>query len=140
VTAFGITPAYAGKSFFYSLLIDIAEDHPRIRGEKSPERISSLFSSGSPPHTRGKVWAREKGYDDVRITPAYAGKSMAPAVASMPIQDHPRIRGEKTMKMAEKDFLRGSPPHTRGKGNMRKNCGKVLRITPAYAGKSDVIV
>ena len=30
----GITPAYAGKSYKYSAVYDLEEDHPRLCGEK----------------------------------------------------------------------------------------------------------
>ena len=33
-TGVGITPAYAGKSIFISLLIKFIQDHPRVCGEK----------------------------------------------------------------------------------------------------------
>ena len=32
--AFGITPAYAGKSCQYLYLVPLSEDHPRLCGEK----------------------------------------------------------------------------------------------------------
>ena len=72
----GITPAYAGKSFFSSY-IDVCErDHPRVCGEKRDECYWQIDRAGSPPRMRGKgcVLAHH-GMPD-RITPAYAGKSV----------------------------------------------------------------
>ena len=70
-----ITPAYAGKSTDTKLLHRVAEDHPRLCGEK--KFFHFLYSSviGSPPPMRGKAtFAGCKGYKP-GITPAYAGKS-----------------------------------------------------------------
>ena len=52
----------------------------------------------------------------VRITPAYAGKSIFPHYHLTDSQDHPRLCGEKDLDRWEDKLDRG--------------------ITPAYAGKS----
>ena len=62
---------------------------------------------------KGELPCPVNGLD--RITPAYAGKSPRAAVAFLQCQDHPRLCGEKLIKIA--DFY------------------GVSRITPAYAGK-----
>ena len=49
---------------------------------------------------------------------------------------YPRIRGEKKSIDMGRMFTRGSPPHTRGKGNGLQIFKLCFRITPAYAGKS----
>ena len=72
----GITPAYAGKS---AVLHDFAFhfwDHPRLCGEKRRSRFHCPAGSGSPPPMRGKVVQTIVGVIGVRITPAYAGKSV----------------------------------------------------------------
>ena len=53
----------------------------------------------------------------------------------MPVQDHPRIRGEKEAAMGLYPGPVGSPPHTRGKESPTKAAITAARITPAYAGK-----
>ena len=53
----GITPAYAGKSFFFRTSLVQWQDHPRLCGEKS-----------------GDAWVYGNA---LGITPAYAGKSLA---------------------------------------------------------------
>ena len=50
-------------------------------------------------------------------------------------KDHPRICGEKTLAKPLKAAKVGSPPHMRGKGALSLYFSKVMRITPAYAGK-----
>ena len=70
----GITPAYAGKS---QNLVQIAlkqKDHPRLCGEK-PDTVPDVHSGeGSPPPMRGKVSSAPELLENLRITPAYAGK------------------------------------------------------------------
>ena len=71
-----------------------------------------------------------------RITPAYAGKSDHENASKKSEEDHPRIRGEKKTISAVPDRLSGSPPHTRGKAFALLIDKNLIRITPAYAGKS----
>ena len=49
-----ITPAYAGKSFFWKTLDKHQKDHPRLRGEKYVIWSENESHIGSPPLTRGK--------------------------------------------------------------------------------------
>ena len=65
---------------------------------------------------RGKGDGRNQSLFNYRITPAYAGKRPTFTVAVSPVQDHPRLCGEKQRN----HFVR-----------QLEN-----RITPAYAGKS----
>ena len=84
---------------------------------------------------RGKVVRIVYAPQQLRITPAYAGKRNRLRPADDPAADHPRIRGEKFSFPAVRVALLGSPPHTRGKVNDFGQDGKGRRITPAYAGK-----
>ena len=75
---------------------NIQQDHPRLCGEKSPYLAQAPITEGSPPPMRGKVNSQMAGGqsllgspppmrgkdefhmkndDELRITPAYAGKS-----------------------------------------------------------------
>ncbi len=72
----GITPAYTGKSSGACWFYGIREDHPRIHGEKKVVTRHILVSSGSPPHTRGKVSEIAALDRTDRITPAYTGKRL----------------------------------------------------------------
>ena len=111
-----ITPAHAGKSTIFCILILHSGDHPRTRGEKAFFNFSRSPSLTSPPHTRGKgTYAHERN-EQIGITPAHAGKSgVLPATGDIP-RDHPRTRGEKYI------FAR-----------QQVHC---QWITPAHAGKS----
>ena len=111
----GITPAYAGKSFFCDHGSLAKQDHPRACGEKTASSTSPGECKGSPPRMRGKVDCGTFELDSVGITPAHAGKRM------------------------EKEYLKqaktGSPPRMRGKGYQKIANELRLGITPAHAGK-----
>ena len=115
----GITPAYAGKS-------------------------CALFAStmdwlGSPPPMRGKGGLLSGGSATERITPAYAGKRRHVHRTPERVEDHPRLCGEKCKAAICEFCVLGSPPPMRGKGTKSYHTPPYKRITPAYAGKSDIV-
>ena len=71
----GITPAYAGNTFFRITSISFPWDHPRIRGEHLDSVCDSVFGLGSPPHTRGTLSESLPSAQLTGITPAYAGNT-----------------------------------------------------------------
>ena len=85
---------------------------------------------------RGKVTGNEHCKIAVRITPAYAGKSVHDRHNAIHCWDHPRLCGEKVSLRAFAVPLLGSPPPMRGKDHVCDEVTKHFRITPAYAGKS----
>ena len=131
----GITPAWAGKSSCISLLGELLESPPQ-GGEKELDDRFKTAELGSPPRRRGKVHSQLLVVGIVRITPAWAGKSLFCFAAAVPIQDHPRVGGEKMEIMLDVWTYQGSPPHRRGKGNGIWVNGHRNGITPAWAGKS----
>ena len=134
-TATRITPAHAGKRYTIRSRWFAIEDHPRTRGEKVQRLTRHSRTRGSPPHTRGKGYILWLKYTRYGITPAHAGKSVLTFCAGIYYRDHPRTRGEKEEGFVYDDRLGGSPPHTRGKGNICCYDLTVCRITPAHAGK-----
>ena len=85
---------------------------------------------------RGK---EELGYydgDTWRITPAYAGKRYGQSDCRRLCLDHPRLCGEKLSRIPAKVSEMGSPPPMRGKEKKQTAGISLIRITPAYAGKS----
>ena len=139
LTVARITPAYAGKSLCRSCRYALAQDHPRLCGEKLCSCRWQSWRMGSPPPMRGKVSGSTQQQRRRRITPAYAGKSVFISKISTFFEDHPRLCGEKQNLESISWSTAGSPPPMRGKGRfcmMRlTQCG----ITPAYAGKSYVL-
>ena len=112
----GITPAYAGKRHF---------GHGQ-----------TTASSGSPPPMRGKVRQIRHLLFQIRITPAYAGKSPRCRFCFLSLEDHHRLCGEKSICYDSTRPRPGSPPPMRGKAAVISPSKKFRRITPAYAGKS----
>ena len=110
-----ITPAYAGKSVRSQALPDAVRDHPRLCGEKGNIVEISGSITGSPPPMRGKVFLAPLVLSVIRITPAYAGKSLAEFGKTSKVWDHPRLCGEKHGKKAIRHLGLGSPPPMRGK-------------------------
>ena len=94
------------------------------------------YNRGSPPHTWGKDHVICLFYRPDRITPAHAGKSLHSVNGITLVRDHPRTRGEKAAIAVAMSTQGGSPPHTRGKGNLALKSLLYIRITPAHAGKS----
>ena len=135
-TAFGITPAYAGKSPERPGTSALTGDHPRVCGEKIASWTVCNVSMGSPPRMRGKGRVERRTGKGGGITPAYAGKRVRMIFDLYTVGDHPRICGEKFPNIHVPVCRSGSSPHMRG-----KDCGVAdmvlpVRITPAYAGKS----
>ena len=85
---------------------------------------------------RGKVLRVLLAFVRDRITPAYAGKSVASAYTLRSSWDHPRLCGEKTIKICLTLWKTGSPPPMRGKAARTLIHNDIIGITPAYAGKS----
>ena len=95
----GITPACAGKSRRLGVDISNARDHPRMCGEKglSDRYVSRVI--GSPPHVRGKGIYTPSAAKRPWITPACAGKSKGIRCFSDRSWDHPRMCGEKSVRL-----------------------------------------
>ena len=105
----GITPAYAGKS---SLNADEAypdRDHPRLCGEKCLRGAVNGTKLGSPPPMRGKGAEGGTNLRNIRITPAYAGKSSDSSNCRLCHRDHPRLCGEKTKKILKQRYFFHQP-------------------------------
>ena len=93
----GITPAYAGKSDVLRFHKVFWQDHPRVCGEKCWQCWMRFITQGSPPRMRGKGYHEETKISNIRITPAYAGKSFPASSVSLMSWDHPRVCGEKKL-------------------------------------------
>ena len=74
---------------------------------------------------------------NVRITPAYAGKTHLPIHRHWMPRDHPRVCGENQGQLQHPLPEGGSPPRMRGKLAPAVAGVKCDGITPAYAGKTN---
>ena len=111
-----ITPAYAGKRSTGFAFPGSKRDHPRLCGEKIGIGCRSVKVIGSPPPMRGKA-TTQKNFADQK-------------------KDHPRLCGEKSSGCVFSRGQLGSPPPMRGKDVKPPVAANIVRITPAYAGKS----
>ena len=93
-----IIPAYAGSTDGDPVTAVVWSDHPRIRGEHEIGAVGSIFPSGSSPHTRGARRSPRSGVRGPRIIPAYAGSTRPRRRLRRWRRDHPRIRGEHSMR------------------------------------------
>ena len=85
---------------------------------------------------RGKERCKVADAPKVRITPAYAGKSVRAVWKRKFMPDHPRLCGEKVSVLSKTGLSLGSPPPMRGKVPAAPSLPAAPGITPAYAGKS----
>ena len=99
IACLGITPAYAGKSTDSGISGRRPGDHPRVCGEKKTVLTVYNMPLGSPPRMRGKAASNTMADTWMRITPAYAGKSLLFRPCRPFRLDHPRVCGEKTKKI-----------------------------------------
>ena len=90
----GITPAGAGKTFPFVLLLLRFKDHPRRCGENRSTVAVSVLGIGSPPQVRGKPRSAPSASGSSRITPAGAGKTYISSSSGSVFRDHPRRCGE----------------------------------------------
>ena len=109
-------------------------------GEKHQSFTLLLRHRGSPPHGRGKGRRRCRTGDGFGITPAWAGKRYHPRVGLQGHRDHPRMGGEKGSYRWVIKSVKGSPPRGRGKADAAPHGFLAEGITPAWAGKSYVLV
>ena len=94
---------------------------------------------GSPLRVRGKAFRVGLAGRILGITPAYAGKRRSAPAPTSKARDHPRACGEKRF-LRERNFcFMGSPPRMRGKGMGCRTENPDPGITPAHAGKSDLL-
>ena len=89
-----ITPADAGKTGLLAFPPCADRDHPRGCGENSRRKVERMIVDGSPPRMRGKPDRVLAKSEQIRITPAGAGKTVKSSVTTPPGADHPRVCGE----------------------------------------------
>ena len=113
--AYGITPAYAGKTRIQILRGGQYQDHPRVCGENRVPFSEIDIQIGSPPRMRGKPRTYRRHSAHIGITPAYAGKTCFSDRERIKPEDHPRVCGENARTRRSTAVKIGSPPQVRGK-------------------------
>ena len=134
------TPAYAGKSMLSLQSLHHRRDHPRLCGEKFIMAMEKNKVKGSPPPMRGKAVDTSFLEQYLRITPAYAGKSVTKKSMVCGEKDHPRLCGEKSLHCTKIIQLLGSPPPMRGKVNCRQYFADNIWDHPRLCGEKMSII
>ena len=131
-----ITPAYAGKTCVPLFPYQCDWDHPRVCGKDNREYTTIKSSKGSPPRMRERLKPLLILSAVIRITPAYAGKTIGNIPQSKVVKDHPRVCGKDRCLGSHQLLNQGSPPRMRERLNETIRKRRKPRITPAYAGKT----
>ena len=150
-------PAHAGKTSPSHFAIVGFREHPRARGENTPDNYGGSIIRGTSPRTRGKRprWCaaphpergtspRTRGKPAVtwcglpkgRNIPAHAGKTPSKTTTPSVAQEHPRARGENAHLLRAYRIRIGTSPRTRGKRKGTARAGTKGRNIPAHAGKT----
>ena len=110
----GIIPALAGNTPAVGVGVAGDQDHPRSRGEYMPGWGMQLGARGSSPLSRGirRPFRRVRG--SFGIIPALAGNTCFPTRRDSARADHPRSRGEYSLKLPIDKEPFGSSPLSRG--------------------------
>ena len=116
-----------------------APDHPRRCGENYDISNIALAIIGSPPQVRGKHPCCTDALARPRITPAGAGKTASRAADGSLKFNHPRRCGENGLHCQKVTPIMGSPPQVRGKRWFAGISVVTGYITPAGAGKTQVL-
>ena len=107
-------PAYAGNAHFCTCWHIACPVYPRIRGERRAEVVAVLDADGSSPHARGTRGRHRRCRLPGRFIPACAGNASAGGRPAGLVSVHPRMRGERSNRVASAPVKGGSSPHARG--------------------------
>ena len=110
----GIIPACAGSTRRRTLRASDRQDHPRMRGEHGGAMWVNAGDPGSSPHARGARQSFAASLAVRGIIPACAGSTPSLPNDYQANWDHPRMRGEHTVRVVRPTLSRGSSPHARG--------------------------
>ena len=132
----GLIPARAGKTGKPTSSQRGRAAHPRAGGENARVPVAITASPGSSPRGRGKRVSVVSVIVGLRLIPARAGKTGAPATTCGAVPAHPRAGGENHFgNLSARKFL-GSSPRGRGKLLRSKRHVPAPGLIPARAGKT----
>ena len=129
-------PACAGNADWHPEPRRGAPVHPRVCGERSPDRVTDTAASGSSPRVRGtREFSRNLALMR-RFIPACAGNA-ATGVRWCPVMSvHPRVCGERFANVTERQNSCGSSPRVRGTPCAPTSDPWNRRFIPACAGNA----
>ena len=131
-----LIPAWAGKTWRLFGRGGRIAAHPRVGGENSGCRGVQGVLSGSSPRGRGKRRTHGPLHGPARLIPAWAGKTTSALTCVSARRAHPRVGGENSILSPALERSAGSSPRGRGKPGGRPRLAHLLRLIPAWAGKT----
>ena len=132
----GLIPAWAGKTGTRAPRLPRGPAHPRVGGENYSYTTLVACVTGSSPRGRGKPISAKRDTYQERLIPAWAGKTAVPRCRTSRRPAHPRVGGENAGVAGLDDYGRGSSPRGRGKRMPSGPPLAILRLIPAWAGKT----
>mgnify|MGYP001732259215 CR=1 FL=1 len=131
-----LIPAWAGKTSKRTRRSLTFSAHPRVGGENQAAPGDEGPPAGSSPRGRGKL--RERIFHVVKpgLIPAWAGKTQRPGQTRWRRPAHPRVGGENAAAWTDEVAATGSSPRGRGKPSPFLPPRDVMRLIPAWAGKT----
>ena len=136
----GLIPACAGKTRGGHYPPRRGAAHPRVCGENYRSRAGGVKEYGSSPRVRGKRRARRRAARTGGLIPACAGKTTRGCSRRHQRRAHPRACGENAEVRADAWGAGGSSPRVRGKLLEHVAGHGCLRLIPACAGKTHMIL
>ena len=109
---------------------------PHARGAPLSLPPPRRSRGGSSPHARGAHEAAQAAVSVPGIIPACAGSTQTSRRGRTRRKDHPRMRGEHSLRYAPHVVTTGSSPHARGARQGIQDFVGSARIIPACAGST----
>ena len=131
-----LIPAWAGKTATRRRPRSSRTAHPRVGGENSRSSRMFVLWSGSSPRGRGKHPHDRRLRREPGLIPAWAGKTARLTFSPSGAWAHPRVGGENSRSSRARISPGGSSPRGRGKLAVGARRRPMLRLIPAWAGKT----
>ena len=131
-----LIPAWAGKTPTCFIARAWRAAHPRVGGENHAANPKTPCGGGSSPRGRGKQTEVIVMTNEMGLIPAWAGKTYFLIALPRRAWAHPRVGGENPVAGELRGVPCGSSPRGRGKRCASHSERQVIRLIPAWAGKT----
>ena len=135
-----IIPAHAGQTNSVPAKRSSHADHPRACGANVMVPSACMLMVGSSPRMRGKPRLERDDSRTRRIIPAHAGQTWVWIRFFQTTTDHPRACGANEQDADSDPDRIGSSPRMRGKRRRQDAHASLLRIIPAHAGQTSLLM
>ena len=105
-------------------------------GERAAATFAAMMAGGSSPRVRGTPGIRQAAQYVRRFIPACAGNAIASSNPSGRKSVHPRVCGERFLRLPVSDLCSGSSPRVRGTPSRSARLISYSRFIPACAGNA----